>query len=555
MKDIYLFKGGSSVPAEIKRLFGTHGPETLEGRRLDLLKKVQLIVDSSVSTVTQSGSNIEKSKTGSILGRAAAGAVIAGGTGAVIGGLSGKKEAVISSISSETINTDLTAELIFEDSTSLYVQIKNIDSFHWLLGYANQPPMTDTEIHIEEKKARKENFEKQLDSAYQQAIISYQKGNSEDDNEIIKLTYNLLSKNPEILDNVSFEDFYQEYNDFFIQRNKERRKYYVDYSDQIDFKKILSINNLFALIGMTVFLFFVYNIPNENEANNSSESYPKNSSKPDYANNKIESEKNDKDSVLSAKNTEIESATIMLEKVIKSVETGDWFKAEAILDVLVKTYPDAKEALDAKNLVSALKERLAKEKQDKEKQSHLELKSLKVAGNLSNDYAELKLNSSKISKQWKFDDHGDEYHYLESEKDSKYVTALVTVKSRNKDPGLFGVGIYKLESGALWLLGKFEYRFTRWEDYSSYLGNTPDYHNDFSHASSIPFSIGVSISDDNIKKPLYIVATREGCHTRYYRQFHSPPISYSSYACNTLSEVLKAEYFKDGSLAILKRIN
>lgn len=94
MKDIYLFKDGGSVPAEIKRLFGTHGPETLEGRRLDLLKKVQLIVDSSVSTVTQSGSNLEKSKTGSMLGRAVAGAVIAGGAGAVIGGLSGKKEVV-----------------------------------------------------------------------------------------------------------------------------------------------------------------------------------------------------------------------------------------------------------------------------------------------------------------------------------------------------------------------------------------------------------------------------------------------------------------------------
>lgn len=555
MKDIYLFKDGGSVPAEIKRLFGTHGPETLEGRRLDLLKKVQLIVDSSVSTVTQSGSNLEKSKTGSMLGRAVAGAVIAGGAGAVIGGLSGKKEVVTSSISSENINTDLTAELIFEDSTSLYVQIKNIDSFHWLLGYANQPPMTDNEIHIEEKKTRKEIFENHLGSAYQQVIISYQKGKSDNDNEIIKRTYDLLSKNPEILENVSFEDFHQEYIDFFIQRNKERLKYDVDYSDQIDFKKTFSIRNLFAIIGMGMFLIFVYNLSSEKDANNTYESYTKNSSKSDYVSNKIETENNDKDSVLSTENTEIESAAIKLEQVAKSVETGDWFKAEALLDTLTKTYPDSKEALDGKNLVSALKERIAKENQEKEKKSHLELKSLKAYSSFSNDYSELKLNSSKISNKWRFDDHGDEYHYLESEKDAKYVTALVTVKSKSKDPALFGVGIYKLETGALWLLGRFEYRFVRWDDYSSYLGNTPDYHNDFSHASSIPFSIGVSVSDDNIKKPLYIVATREGCHTRNYQQFRNPPVSYSSYSCNTLSEVLKAEDFKDGSLAILKRIN
>jgi hypothetical protein len=122
----------------------------------------------------------------------------------------------------------------------------------------------------------------------------------------------------------------------------------------------------------------VYNLSSEKDANNTYESYTKNSSKSDYVSNKIETENNDKDSVLSTENTEIESAAIKLEQVAKSVETGDWFKAEALLDTLTKTYPDSKEALDGKNLVSALKERIAKENQEKEKKSHLELKSLKA---------------------------------------------------------------------------------------------------------------------------------------------------------------------------------
>ena len=88
MKNIYIFKDGVSVDADIKRLFGTHGPYTIEGKRLDQLVKVQLIVDSSVSTIEQTGSIVEKAKTGSMVGRAVAGAVIAGGAGAVVGGLS-----------------------------------------------------------------------------------------------------------------------------------------------------------------------------------------------------------------------------------------------------------------------------------------------------------------------------------------------------------------------------------------------------------------------------------------------------------------------------------
>lgn len=154
MKDIYIFKDGQTRPAKIERLFDTHGPYTIEDRRLDKLIKVQVMVDSSTSTISQTGTTMERAQTGSMLGRALVGGVLAGGTGAVVGGLSGKRESNINAVSSESLNTDLTAEIIFDDSSSMYVQIKSIESFHWLLSFAGQPPLTDEELEDEKVKAQ-----------------------------------------------------------------------------------------------------------------------------------------------------------------------------------------------------------------------------------------------------------------------------------------------------------------------------------------------------------------------------------------------------------------
>lgn len=51
-------------------------------------------------------------------------------------------------------------------------------------------------------------------------------------------------------------------------------------------------------------------------------------------------------------------------------------------------------------------------------------------------------------------------------------------------------------------------------DYGSYLGNGHDFRNDFSHTSTIRFKPGIEISQDYRTEVLFLVASKQGCHTR-----------------------------------------
>ncbi|MGZ4978709.1 MAG: hypothetical protein ACXV8O_16305 [Methylobacter sp.] len=236
MNDIYIFKNGETVPAQIERMFGTHGPYILENRRLDFLTKVQIITDSSTSTINQTGTSVSNAKTGSMLGRAVVGGVLAGGTGAVIGGLSGKRETQINTISSEIVDTALTAELIFEDGSLMYVLLKSIESFQWLLGFANQPSMNDEQLEIEEENASKQlgidkmeainsKFDLQINLAYQQALLSigYPKNSNKEGIEesyykVCKSTFNIYNSMEEKAKNISYDEFCNQYSNIFRQK-------------------------------------------------------------------------------------------------------------------------------------------------------------------------------------------------------------------------------------------------------------------------------------------------------------------------------------------------
>jgi len=264
MKGIYIFNDGIGVNANIKRLFDTDGPYTIEGRRLDQLAKVQVLVDSSVSTIKKTGTTIEKANSGSMLGRAVAGAVIAGGAGAVVGGLSGKKESVTSSISSESIAIDITAELIFEDNGSIYVQIKSNDALHWLLGFANQKPMTDDEIELERNKSLDKIFLAQVEAAYNQVVsnFKYPDGDSKEiakaNSEILRLTFNSLDKIIDIAKKLTYEDFCDKYRFYIYQKNMSLMRAKIDYSDSFS----ISIQKVSLIL---VVIFLLYKLTSNNQ--------------------------------------------------------------------------------------------------------------------------------------------------------------------------------------------------------------------------------------------------------------------------------------------------
>lgn len=147
MHGINVINDGKKVPAHIEKMFGEFGPYMLNGKRLDLLTKVQILVDSSISTTTTSGSSSSSASTGNMVKRAIVGGVLLGGAGALAGGVTGKRDSEIKSTSTESISTELTAELTFADGRSQYVFLTNMEGFHWLLGQANLEPMSDAELN------------------------------------------------------------------------------------------------------------------------------------------------------------------------------------------------------------------------------------------------------------------------------------------------------------------------------------------------------------------------------------------------------------------------
>jgi len=131
MQGIYTFKDEETVPAVVERMYGTHGPHTLNGKRLDWLTSVQVLANSSTSTTTQASGSISQEKSGNML----------------------EREPQSSTISNETLAVELTAELIFNDGTSEYVLLRSMEAYHLLLSYVNKAPLTDKELKMEEARA------------------------------------------------------------------------------------------------------------------------------------------------------------------------------------------------------------------------------------------------------------------------------------------------------------------------------------------------------------------------------------------------------------------
>lgn len=80
--------------------------------------------------------------------------------------------------------------------------------------------------------------------------------------------------------------------------------------------------------------------------------------------------------------------------------------------------------------------------------------------------------------------------------------------------------------------------------------NNSNYGNDFAHVSTLPMTIGASIDDAKATRPLFIVATRTGCHDGDYARFDNPPVTYIEVGCKELKDSLDAADFKDGRLVV-----
>lgn len=260
---------------------------------------------------------------------------------------------------------------------------------------------------------------------------------------------------------------------------------------------------------------------------------------------------------LRAENAQLRlSPAALLAEVESAVKAEDAEKAKAALKRLADRYPLSAETAQASKRVEALVARQRAAQEEAKRVAALGFKALRTSPYFGHGDTAMGLTATGVVRRWIFDRYGDGWKYLDAEKGRKFVTATVTVSSKGKDPLLFGIGAYVANGATLTHVGKVRYRFIRWRDYGSFLGTQADFRNDFSHNARIPFSVGVSVADEELKRrPLYLIATREGCHRRLYERFGQPPIQYVPGNCNSLKPTLTVADFKDGTLAVIKRLD
>jgi len=199
--------------------------------------------------------------------------------------------------------------------------------------------------------------------------------------------------------------------------------------------------------------------------------------------------------------------------------------------------------------------RIEKEKIEKDRAKILAFKNLKQ--NLSIEFWDEKYSFSNISinKRYIHDRYSNRWFYNDAERWKTFISSKLNITSKNKNPKLSPVYLYKYTDWELKFYSRFYYNFYKWKDYWTYLWNYSDYWNDFSHTETIWFSIGATIEKDKIyNEPIFMVINNSKCLLRTYEQFERPEISYKNSNCN-IKRNLYIDDFKNWSYKLVKIFN
>jgi len=177
--------------------------------------------------------------------------------------------------------------------------------------------------------------------------------------------------------------------------------------------------------------------------------------------------------------------------------------------------------------------------------SAIDLSQIKPVSSFGNDDVIVKIKSINLTDQFVFDRYEDQWRYVDAERGTKIVAISTSITSKIKDPSLPPIAAYKIEGkGILRLIGVLEYRFYRWQNYGTYLGNYADYDNDFAHVATIPFGAYEQIDDSDFLQPIYIVGHKIGCFERNEDRFKEPAVQYLS-GCDVKNDLTEADFLQD----------
>src|SRR5690554_4627485 len=246
----------------------------------------------------------------------------------------------------------------------------------------------------------------------------------------------------------------------------------------------------------------------------------------------------------SAELTEIKNtAENRFNRAEKLLSENNFDGARVEFQGIVENYKGTYDATVASKELEKIDKTIEQQRIDAERKKALGYKILEPASNVR--YGSLSLHFERVSigKRWSFDDYGHEYFLRDAQRGNKHVLARVSITSEVNDPTLPPILVYNMDNGELNLLGTLGYKFRRWKDYGSYLGNYADYGNDFAHSKTIHFNCGLELSEDSLKSgTVFVVLKKQGCFNRVISNFGNPKVAYSEDSCNP-KKILTVEDF------------
>ncbi|MBR2250392.1 MAG: hypothetical protein IJ844_07795 [Prevotella sp.] len=213
----------------------------------------------------------------------------------------------------------------------------------------------------------------------------------------------------------------------------------------------------------------------------------------------------------------------------EQVSNGEFTQARRSIDELNRLFPDSKESQQTSVILERIDNLIAKQKAEEERIKALGFKALKANTIAVIDYNKVSFSNITTSSTFVFDSYGDSYRYRTADRGNVYITAVMSVTSSSKNPDLPTLAVYSINGDQMNLEGIMDVRFARWRDYGHYLGNYPDYSNDFAKTSTIRFKLGKEVSSDVMKNPYAIVLKKYNGLSRKNDRYENPPVSYNGY--------------------------
>jgi hypothetical protein len=186
---------------------------------------------------------------------------------------------------------------------------------------------------------------------------------------------------------------------------------------------------------------------------------------------------------------------------------------------------------------------------NKPKIASLDLSNLKEQYSYSNSDIKIKFGQFIFQHTYIHDRYEGQYRYNSAERGEVYITSAITVDAKSKDPDFPIICAFTWDGKTLSQIGTFDYNFSYWQDYGTYLGNNPDWGNDFAHTEKIHFDIGLQVEGEDIKShPIYIMALTEPCISRDEDRFKEPTVQYNDGDCATGGDITSLDELKPFTL-------